>query len=307
MRVVTNVAEARQRLGRLGVFLGGLALAPASELRQGAAALEAQGWGALWCGEAFGREVFSHAALVLAATERLVVGTAIANIWARDATATANASRTLAEGWPGRFVLGLGVSHRALLDARGSAADLARPVHAMRIHLDWMAAAEYRAAQAPCPAPVLLAALGPRMLDLAAERGDGALTYLAPVAHTRLARARLGPNPLLVVEQAAVLAARRSEAREAAGRHLRTYLRLPAYRRHLLRLGFSPAELEDDGSEHLFDALVVWGGPDAVMERVQEQLAAGADHVAVHMLAPTPAPETELLGRLPVSRQPAVR
>ncbi|HCB58386.1 MAG TPA: LLM class F420-dependent oxidoreductase [Arthrobacter bacterium] len=291
----------RTRVGRLGVFLGGLALASASDLRTGVADLEELGWGAVWCGEALGREAFAHAALILSATRRLAVGTGIANIWARDAAAMANGARTLAEAWPGRFVLGVGVSHRPVLAARGTDVDVQRPVCAMRTYLAQMSATEYRAPSPRVPAPIVLAALGPRMLDLAGAHADGALTYLVPVEHTRWARVRLGPRPLLAVEQAVVLAGVLAEARVIGDLHLRTYLSLPAYRQNLLRLGFSAAELEGAGSDRLFDALVAWGDHRQVMNRVRGQLAAGADHVAVHVLTATPVPETRILAELSVA------
>ncbi len=272
------------RLGPVGVSLGQLALTDATGLRRGVRAIEALGFGAIWCGEASGREALTQAAIVLAATERIVVATGIANIWARDPVAMANGARALSEAWPGRFVLGLGASHARLVEPRGHR--YAPPLAAMRRYLPQLAAAPYTAPRPEPPPATVLAALGPRMLHLAAHQADGAHTYLVPIAHTRWARQTLGPRPLLAPEQACAIAPDRAGARRLADSHLRTYLALPAYRRNLERLGWSAAACEGAGSDSLFDALIAWGPADAVAARARLHLEAGADHVVVQALTP---------------------
>jgi probable F420-dependent oxidoreductase len=286
------------RLPRIGVWASQLALVPADEARRTATAIEALGYGVLWVGEADGREALTHAGLLLEATDELVVATGIANIWARDAQAMLNAARTLAEAQDGRFVLGIGASHTPLVARRGH--DYAKPYSAMREYLDAMGRAAYTSPPPAREPDVVLAALGPRMLRLAAERAQGAHTFFVPVEHTRAARELLGPDALLAPEQAAVLAADRQAARDLAGAHVAKYLDLDNYRRNLERLGWSADDLDGGGSDRLFDALVAWGDAEAVAQRVVEHLDAGADHVAVHVLTESPT-------RLPLAELEAIR
>lgn len=281
----------RPTLARHGVWAGQLGLVDADEVRRGARHIEDAGFGAIWVGEADGREALTHAGLVLAATERIVVATGIANIWARDAQAMVNAARTLAEAHDGRFALGMGASHAPLVSRRGHRYD--RPYAAMVDYLDAIEVAAYTSPPPPHEPPRLLAALGPRMLRLAGERADGAHTFLVPVEHTARARELLGASATLAPEQAVVLAVDRDTARARAGGHVATYLDLPNYRRNLARLGWDDADLDDGGSDRLFDALVAWGDEDDVAARVRAHLDAGADHVALH-------PFTEAPGRLPL-------
>lgn len=274
------------RLGSVGVWTGQLDYSPADEVRAAVAELEQLGYGGLWTGEAVGREVFTAVGLLLAASARIVVATGIANIWARDALAMVAGQRALAEAFPGRFLLGIGVSHAPLLEVRG--VDYARPLSMMRAYLDAMdeGRAVYRAVAPAVEPPRLLAALGPRMLELAGERGDGAHTYFVPPEHTAEARARLGPGKLLAPEQAAVLERDPSVAREIARRHTSSYLRLVNYTNNLRRFGFDDEDFGGGGSDRLVDAIVVWGDEQAVLDRVRAHRAAGADHVAVQVLDP---------------------
>ncbi|HEX2028661.1 MAG TPA: TIGR03620 family F420-dependent LLM class oxidoreductase [Nitriliruptorales bacterium] len=287
------------RLSSFGVWASHLGLLPIGTARQLAADIEALGYSALWVGEAESREALTHAGLLLAATSRVVVATGIANIWARDAMAMVNGARTLAEAYPGRFLLGIGASHAPLLDRRGQA--YARPYSAMVDYLDAMEVAPWRGPAVPEAPPVVLAALGPRMLALARVRTAGAHTFLAPVEHTRRARQILGPGRLLVPEQAVVLADTRDQARQVAERHLRGYLTLPNYRRHLERLGWTAGDMDGAVSDRLFDALVAWGDPARVAEGLRAHIDAGADHVAVHPLTPSAGdlPRTELAALAP--------
>jgi probable F420-dependent oxidoreductase len=274
-------------LGKVGIWTFALEMVPAAEAQAAAAEIETLGYGALWIPEALGREAFTHSALLLAATRRLPVATGIANIWARDAMAMAAAQKTLAEAYPGRFLLGMGVSHAPLVQGlRGH--DYRRPLTMMRAYLDAMDAAPYASVAPATPPERCLGALHPKMLRLAAERTAGAHPYLVPPEHTARAREILGAGPLLAPEQAAVLETDATTARQIARGHLATYLPLPNYARNLHSLGFTDADLADGGSDRLVDAIVVWGTADAIAARVRAHHAAGADHVCVQVLGPDP-------------------
>jgi probable F420-dependent oxidoreductase len=274
----------RDRIGRVGVWLGPIGLAAARVERDAVAGLERLGYGAVWFGEApANREALSHAALLLAASERIIVATGIANIWARDATAAINGANTLNEAYDSRFVLGLGVSHAPAVKLRGH--DYAKPLSAMRAYLDAIDAHSYAAAAAPEPSPVVLAALRPRMLELARDRTAGAHPYFVPPAHTERARAILGPEPLLAPEQAVVLETDPGRARGLARRHMAVYLKLPNYVNNLRELGYEDGDFADGGSDRLVDAIVAWGDEDTIAARVRAHLDAGADHVAVQAYA----------------------
>jgi len=274
-----------------------MAYLPTPDLRRAAAAIEEMGFGTIWIGESIGREPFAACAIILEATSHITVATGIANIWVRDATAMMNGSRTLAEAWPGRFVLGIGVSHAPLLQARGHQYE--HPLAAMRAYLDAMDAAPYRAAAPNPPAPTVLAALGVKMLELARERTAGAHPYCVPVEHTREARRILGKDPLLAPEQAVVFAKNREAARVPGDIYMRTYLSLQNYRQNLVRLGWPEDELAPPGSDRAFDALVAWGDEHEIARKVKRHYEAGADHVALNVLTPTPdRASTEDLRRL---------
>jgi probable F420-dependent oxidoreductase len=273
----------RDRIGRVGVWLGSIGLEPAKEERAAIARIERLGYGAAWFGEGpANREAMSHAGLLLGASERLVIATGIANIWARDATAMANGLRTLAEAYPGRFLLGVGVSHAPVVKMRGASYD--KPVEYMGRYLDAMDKAPFTGATPPEPPSRILAALGPRMLRLAAERTIGAHPYFVPVEHTTLARKELGAGPLLAVEQAAVLSTDPTIARATARKHMKRYLGLDNYANNLKRIGWGDADLANEGSDKLVDAIVVWGDARAIRARVETHLANGADHVCLQVL-----------------------
>ncbi|MFJ2034019.1 LLM class F420-dependent oxidoreductase [Streptosporangium sp. NPDC087985] len=272
-------------IGRIGVWHPLLGREPASAVRRAAAEIEELGYGTLWFGEGSGtREAFSSAGILLAATERISVGTGIANIWARDATAMAAGERTLGEAYPGRFVLGIGVSHAPLVSRRGH--DYAHPLAAMSAYLDAMdtAARDLPFPDNP-PMPRLLAALRPRMLELARDKADGAHPYFVPPEHTVLAREILGPAPILAPEQAVVLEHDPAVAREIARAHMAGYLRLPNYVNNLRHLGYEDGDFADGGSDRLVDAIVAWGDVEAVAGRIVAHLNAGADHVAIQPLS----------------------
>jgi len=271
-----------------------MASLPTPDLRRAVAEIEEMGFGTTWLGESIAREAFAGSSIILATTSRITVATGIANIWARDATAMMNGGRTLAEAWPNRFVLGIGVSHATLVTARGHQYD--RPLTAMRTYLEAMEAAPYRGPAPNAPAPIVLAALGVKMLELARERTAGAHPYFVPVEHTREARRILGEDRVLAPEQAVVFARTRDAARAIGDRYLQTYLNLPNYVRNLVRLGLPKDELPAPGSDRVFDAVVAWGDDETIARKVRLHYEAGADHVAVQVLTSRPdrAPTAEL-------------
>jgi probable F420-dependent oxidoreductase len=246
--------------------------------------IEAMGYPAIWIPEAVdSREAFSHAAWLLASTERATIATGIASIWARDPTAAANGARMLADAYPGRFVLGLGVSHQGSVANRGS--EYRRPYTRMREYLDEMDRAESTAPEPDVQPRVMLAALGPRMLELAAERTHGAHPYFVPVEHTAFARARLGPQPVLAVEQTVVLETDPAPARRIARRFAADYLASPNYANNLRRMGYTAADVSGQGSDRVVDAVIAWGDVDRIASRVREHAQAGADHVCLQVVS----------------------
>ncbi|HSB86151.1 MAG TPA: TIGR03620 family F420-dependent LLM class oxidoreductase [Ilumatobacteraceae bacterium] len=270
------------RLGRIGVWQGGSGR-PAVDDREMVAELERLGYSAFWFGEApGGKEAFTRATTLLAATSTIVVGTGIASIWGRDPLNTASAIRTVGEAFPGRFIAGLGVSHRPLVELRGEKYE--RPLAAMTAHLAGMAASAVvqRSPEPTQPVPVVLAALRPKMLELAASAADGAHPYFVPVEHTVRARQILGPDKLLAPEVAVVLEPDPTEARRLARIHTGSfYLSAPNYVENLRWLGWSDEDLAGSGSDALVDALVAWGDEEKIVSRLRDHLDAGADHVCI--------------------------
>ena len=276
-----------EQLGPVGLWTRQLDTQPVDQLRTTLAELEELGWPSLWTWEVFGREALTNAGLLLGATRRMVIGTGIANIWGRDPVAMAAGQRTLAEAHPGRFVLGIGVSHAPIVDARGHR--YRQPLERMRGYLDAMDAAPWQGPPLAGQPPRVLAALGPRMLELAAERSAGALTYNSTPEATAWERSVLGDGPLLAVEQAVLLEEDPATARRVGREAIAFYLTLSNYVRAWRRAGFAPGELAGGGSDRLVDAMVAWGGPDAIAGRVTAHLEAGADHVCLHVLDPDPS------------------
>jgi probable F420-dependent oxidoreductase len=275
----------RMALGPFGVWSSVLVRDDAAETREGLERLAAAGYSAVWFPERpVGTEAISEAAVLLACSSTLHVATGIASIWARDGSAAANAARTLGRFGGGRFLLGLGVSHAPAVQLRGH--DYARPLSAMRAYLDAMDAADELSGGRG--APRLLAALAPKMLELARHRADGAHTYFVPVEHTVYARERLGDGKLLAVEQAFVLEEDAVEARRIARTHTERYLELQNYRANLLRHGFAEGDLSGGGSDELVDRVVPWGSAEAIAAHVRRHLDAGADHVAVQAIVADP-------------------
>jgi probable F420-dependent oxidoreductase len=270
-------------MGPVGVWLGVLMGVPPDEERAALRRIEALGYGSVWTGEGVGgKEAFSHQAVMLAATERIVTGTGIATVWLRHPLAMLGAAHTLGVTFPGRFLLGIGISHGPLVEMTGQRYE--QPLARMASYLDDMNAAAASSPGPPTPVPCLLAALGPQMLALARDEADGAHPYFVPPQHTALAREILGPGKLLVPEQAVVLHADRAEARRIARSHLPLYLGLPNYANNLRRLGFDDDDFADGGSERLADAIVAVGDEADIARRVTEHLDAGADHVLLQPL-----------------------
>jgi probable F420-dependent oxidoreductase len=271
-------------LGRIGIWTNELDSLPASAVRDALQEVEGIGFRTLWFGEATRRrEAFTNAALMLSATERLIVATGVASIWARDAAAAGSAQRVLAEAWPHRFIFGLGVSHEGAVTSRGHSYD--KPLAAMKAYLrqlDLLPAGDVP--PPPEPPPRVLAALGPGMLNLARDHAQGAHTFLVPPEHTQMAREILGPGRLLAPEQGVLLEEDPEVVRQILRPELKFRLSLPNYRNSLLRLGWTEDDVAGNGSDKLLDRLFVWGSVSDIDDRVREHLDAGADHVALHVL-----------------------
>jgi probable F420-dependent oxidoreductase len=271
------------QIGRVGIWSFALQRLAARDEIDAARQLEALRFPTLWIPESLGsKDVLAHSALLLGGTEKFTLATGIANIHARDPMAMANGARALGEAHPGRYVLGIGVSHAPSVQMRGG--EYGNPLAQMNAYLDAMDAAQY-AAPAPEPSvPLLLAALGPKMLELAARRADGAHPYFVPVEHTSIARRHLGPDACLATEVTAVLTTDRSAGLDIARRFAHNYLTLPNYANNLKRLGWSATDIESE-SDALIDAVVAIGDVDVIVKRVNDHLAAGADHVCVQIRA----------------------
>jgi probable F420-dependent oxidoreductase len=269
--------------GRIGLWTHVLDAMPMSAAQDQVAELGELGYGAVWIPEAVGRDPLVASSLLLAGSSDIVLGTGIASIWARDAMSMASGHKTITEAFPGRFLLGLGVSHQPAVDyLRGHSYE--KPLSRMRAYLDAMDSSLFMAAE-PTTQPVrLLAALGPKMLELAATRASGAHPYFVPVEHTAVAREVLGDGPLLCVEQAVVLETDPTVAREIARRHTSIYLTLPNYTNNLKRFGWTDDDIADGGNDAVTDAIVAWGDIDTIRARVQAHHDAGADHVCIQVL-----------------------
>ncbi|MFG1705018.1 TIGR03620 family F420-dependent LLM class oxidoreductase [Nonomuraea sp. M3C6] len=271
----------RPSLGRIGIWAGDIDNYSATEVRRAVTEIEDLGYGTLWFPEATGREAMAQAGMLLSATRRITVATGTASIYARDAVSTAAAQRTLEEAFPGRFLLGLGVSHPALVeDVRGHR--FGPPLAAMRDYLDALDNAPFGPPAPPAAPHRVLAALGPGMLKLAGRRAWGAHPLGMPVQHTKHARTLLGPHALLAVTQLAILDLDRTAA-DLARTHVAAAL--PNRRVLLHDLGFQDLDALND---ELVDALVVRGTIDDIAHRVHQHLDVGADHVSLHLLTTTP-------------------
>ena len=270
-------------LGRIGIWTGALDGVATGAAVEAVQAVEAMGVPTVWIPEAVGRDPLIAATNYLANTSTLKLATGIANIYARDPMTMNSAVRTIEDAFPGRFLLGLGVSHAHLV-AGVRKHDYSKPLAYMDVYLDRMDSARFFAVGPAERPPRVLAALGPKMLALAATKADGAHPYFQTPEHTAISREVMGADALLAPEQMCVLETDPLRAREIARKGMKIYLGLPNYWNNLLRLGFSEDDRANGGSDRLVDAVVVWGTVDQVKARVQAHHDAGADHVCVQVL-----------------------
>ncbi len=246
--------------------------------------VEAWGYSTLWIPEAIGRDPLTGSSWLLAHTTKLQLATGICNVYARDAYAAFNSQYGLNEQSGGRFLLGLGVSHAPLVEGlRGHV--LQKPIPTMKAYLEAMAGYDYRSPPPPEKPKTILAALGPKMLELARTHAHGAHPYNVSPVHTAKAREILGPGKWLCPEQKVVLETDPAKARAVARRTLGFSLHMPNYRNNFLRMGFTDDDLAGTGSDRWVDSLVAWGDEDAIRGRIQEHWDAGADHVCIQSLA----------------------
>jgi probable F420-dependent oxidoreductase len=278
-----NLASVLDHLrGSVGISFSATSQFPAAELRAVARSAEALRYSCIWFGEGMAREAFVQAGILVAATSEIVVATGIAVVQARDPYAAAHAGRSLAEASGGRFVLGLGTSHRPNVERRGHRYEA--PVDFMRDYLSHVhSAGELWAGPAAPSPPVVLGALRKGMLRLAATAADGAYTYFVPLEHTKQARAILGER-FLAVSLPIVVARSRDAARAQADVFCARMLAFENYRNNLIDLGWAQSETRGSGSDRLFDALVAWGEPTELERRIRSCFNAGADHVVLNFL-----------------------
>lgn len=278
---------ARERLtgpANIGVWFptDGVSAGRAAET---AGRIESLGFSTLWLPDTVGRDPFAHIAFLATQTDTLQYATGIANIFHRHPGPMLQVANTLAEQTGGRFVLGLGVSHGPLVAGlRGL--DYSKPLTTMRNYLAAMDASPFRAVK-PEEAPLrLLAALGPKMLELSATAADGAHPYFTTPEHTAIAREAIGPDKLLCVEQKVILSSDPETARATANATIAMYAALPNYRNNWIRLGFTDDEIEQR-ADRFVDHIVPWGDEDAIRAAIQAHYDAGADHVCVQPLSTT--------------------
>ncbi|HEU5095542.1 MAG TPA: TIGR03620 family F420-dependent LLM class oxidoreductase [Reyranella sp.] len=266
------------QLGRLGVWYSTDKLNGA-QLADLARTVETNGYATLWYPESRGYESMSLAGYLLSRSSRLTVGSSIANIYARDPFTARRAMVSLNDLYGGRFVLGLGVSHIPMVEGlRGHRYD--KPLGAMSAYLDGV----HKDLPEGREAPVLVAALGPKMLALSAEKAQGAVPYNVTPQHTAEAAKILGPKRVLAVEQKVTIETDPAKARALGRKELARYMVLPNYRNNWLRLGFTEAELADGGSDRFIDAMVLWGDAATVRKGLRAHFDAGATHVCLQPL-----------------------
>jgi probable F420-dependent oxidoreductase len=265
-------------LGSIGVWSPALRTDERTPVLDAAAELEDLGYGTIWFPAREHEGLAQRIMDILARTRRVVVATGIISIWTHRAAEVAADHHAITQAYPGRFLLGLGVSHQDSVEASGLTYQ--RPLQKMIAYLDELDSA-------PTPVPIderILAALGPRMLALARDRSCGTHPYFVPPEHTRFARQTVGPNKVVAPEQMVVLESDPARARAIARPSIDRYLHAPNYTNNLVRLGFSAQDFENGGSDRLVDAIVAWGDPERVMARVREHHSAGADHVCIQVL-----------------------
>jgi probable F420-dependent oxidoreductase len=261
------------KLGRLGVWYSTDKLNGA-QLADFVRAVEKNGYSALWYPESRGYETVALASYLLSKSEKLVVGSSIANIYARDPFTARRAMVSLNDLHGGRFILGLGVSHIPMVEGlRGHKYD--KPLGAMSAYLDGIHK------DAPADSPVVVAALGPKMLDLSGKKSMGAVPYNVTPKHTAEAAKILGKNKILAVEQKVTIETDPAKARALGRKELARYLLLPNYCNNWLRIGFTQADLADGGSDKFIDAMCLWGDANTVKKGLRAHFDAGATHVCL--------------------------
>jgi probable F420-dependent oxidoreductase len=280
------MSDAGFDLGHVGIWTRELDRLPMAEAQAAARELEDLGYRTLWLPEVIGREPLANAALLLSGTRSLVVATGVANIYARSAVAMGSGWKTLTEAFPDRFVLGVGVGVKPIVEGVHGRT-YAPPYSTMVQYLEAMEQGVFVAAKPTTPRRLVLAALRPRLLALAAERAFGSLGYFVPVAHTAWAREVVGRDSQVLIEQAVVVESDPVVAREIARRYLATYLALPVYTDHLRQFGWTDDDIASPPDARV-DELVAWGPPGAIAERVDAHLEAGADHVCLQVVAADP-------------------
>lgn len=273
-------------IGPVGLWTSLFDAHPTSRVRELAVELEEMGWPCVWRPETAGRDAIVSATHLLDATTTLKVATGITQIYARHPLTARNAQRTLHEASGGRFLLGLGVGHAPFIEGVRNVS-YANPYTEMVDYLAAMERAPFTAVAAPDEPPTVLAALGPKMLRLAATAAQGAHPYFSPVEHTAFAREVMGQGSLLAPEVMVVVDDDRARATETARQQMDRYLQLPNYTNNLRRFGFTDDDIVGGPSERLIDAIVVRGSIDDVVARVREQHDAGADHVCIQVLSPS--------------------
>ena len=273
-------------LGRVGLWTADFDLQPMAKAQEAIAEVETMGFGTVWVPEAVLREPFASTALLLSATKKMVLATGIASIHARTAQTMQAGWKTVTEAFPDRFLLGMGVSHAPMVNGVHKG-NYDKPYSTMVEYLDAMDAGIFFSPAPSTPPQRVLAALGPKMLKLAAERGAGAHPYFIPVEHTAFARKTMGAGALLAPEQAVVFETDPAKARDIARQHMKTYTRLPNYVNNLVRMGFTAAEVTNQ-EDRVVDAIVAWGTTEQIVSRIKGHLDSGADHVCVQVLTDAP-------------------
>jgi probable F420-dependent oxidoreductase len=272
-------------LGSLGVWSIGIRQVADSAVRAAAAELEQLGYGTIWYSGGSGTRGFEIGQALLQATGRIAIATGITSIWATTAAQAAAGFEQMEQVAPGRFLLGLGVSHAPMVN-QGDPGRYRHPLQNMARYLDELTTVPRQRR--------VIAALGPKMLDLAQRQSIGTHPYLVTPHMTALARGRVQPGFLVAVEQGVVLETDPARARAVAREHLSGYLKLPNYVNNWLRSGYQQEDVTEGGSDRLVDGLIAWGDASAVADRIRAHYAAGADHVCVQVLggaAPVPLPE----------------
>jgi probable F420-dependent oxidoreductase len=261
------------KLGRLGVWYSTDKLNPAG-LAELMKTVEKNGYSAFWHPESRGYEAMTLGAYLLSKSEKLVIGSSIANIYARDAYTARRGMISLNDMHGGRYILGLGVSHIPMVEGlRGHKYD--KPLGAMSAYLDGVFK------DAPADSPVVVAALGPKMLELSGKKAAGAVPYNVTPKHTAQAAKILGPNKILAVEQKVTIETDPVKARALGRKELQRYMVLPNYRNNWLREGFSEADLANGGSDKFIDAMCLWGDANTVKKGLRAHFDAGATHVCL--------------------------